>query len=105
MPAFVVSDGRDEELADLLGEPHVRRAGIGSAIGDILLLSRARVIIGSGGSSFSAWASFLGERPIVTIPGQSPAWFHLQHANGAYVGDFDPDAPSPAFLEQVRRWA
>jgi Glycosyl transferase family 11 len=55
--AYVVSDGRPSELKELLATPNVVLARTGSAISDLLLLARARVLVASG-SSFSAWASF-----------------------------------------------
>jgi hypothetical protein len=93
VPAFVVSDGRRQELADLVTMPGIEWIQTGSAISDLLLLSRAKVIIATGGSSFSAWASFLGECPILAVPGQSHTWFHLHHGNGAYVGEFHASKP------------
>lgn len=94
-PAFIVSDGSNEELARLLSEGNVRRIETGSAIGDMLLLSKASVIVGTGGSSFNAWAAYLDQTPLLTVPGQDAAWFKLRHPNGAFVGVFDPANPSP----------
>jgi hypothetical protein len=100
--AFVFSDARDHELAEVLDQENVFHVSTGSAIGDLLALSRARVLIGSGGSSFSAWASFLGQMPTVSYPGQSLGWFKLRNSNGFYVGELDPDSPSQEFLTQVK---
>ncbi len=100
--AIVVSDGKPEELADLLAEPATRLFTPASPISDMLVLSRARVLIGSGGSSFSAWASYLGEMPAVTHPGQSLRWFKLAPQRGQYLGEFDPVNPPAEFLDQVR---
>lgn len=91
-PAFVTSDGSDADLADLLAEKHVARADTGSAIGDILLLSRAEVLLASG-SSFSAWASFLGQMPTLTHPGQSLTRLFGLASQGAFLGEFDPENP------------
>lgn len=100
-PAFVVSDGRPEELAELLSMPSVRLINTRSAISDLLLLARARLLIGSGGSSFSAWASYLGAIPTVSIAGQSLEWFKLRHENGAFVGAVDSDHVDPALINQL----
>lgn len=102
-PAFVFSDGSDLELDEILSCENTIRIDTSSAIGDLIALSRARVLIASGGSSFSAWASFLGEMPTITHPGQSLAWFKLRHANSTYVGEFDPTSPNREFLNQVRQ--
>jgi hypothetical protein len=103
VPAFVVSDGERADLNDLLALPAVRLVRTGSAISDLLALSRAKVLLGSGGSSFSAWASYLGEMPAITRAGQSLTWFNLSQTNGAFVGEFTPgDAPPEMLLEGLR---
>ena len=56
-----------------------------SAISDLLELSTCRFRVGSGGSSFSAWTAFLGQRPVVKHTGKSFAWFGLGKAV-PYVG-------------------
>lgn len=61
------SDGTDEELAELLSLDGVRRITFGSSIADIIGLSRARIFIASG-STFSMWASYLGQMPTVWFP-------------------------------------
>lgn len=96
--AVVFSDGTEAELRGLLALENVTRAATGSAIGDLLALSKARVLIASGGSSFSAWASFLGQMPTISHPGQCLTWFKLANTRGAYLGEFDPQAPSESFL-------
>lgn len=91
-PAIVTSDGSDAELAGLLAEKNVTRADTGSAIGDMLLLSRADVLLASG-SSFSAWASFLGRMPTLTHPGQSLTRLFGLASEGSFLGEFDPANP------------
>ena len=67
VPAFVYSDGTSEELAGLLTLPAVRRMDYGSGLGDMLGLSRARLLIASG-STFSMWGSYLGQVPTIWHP-------------------------------------
>jgi hypothetical protein len=64
---IICSDGRDAELAPLLAEPGVTRSIATNALADMLILARARVVIGSG-SSFSAWGAFLGDKPMYVAP-------------------------------------
>lgn len=92
LPAIVTSDGSDADLAELLAEPNVMRADTGSAIGDMLLLSRAEVLLASG-SSFSAWASFLGQMPTLSHPGQSLTRLFGLKSERAFIGEFDPEKP------------
>ena len=61
---FLFSDGSDEELEELLQLPKVSRLFTGSALGDILALSKCNAIIGSD-STFSGWGAFLGQVPVV----------------------------------------
>jgi hypothetical protein len=68
-PVNVFSDARTEELAPLLALPGVRRAQGNSAMEDILLISGHRMLVASG-STFSMWASFLGQVPTIWFPGQ-----------------------------------
>jgi hypothetical protein len=95
VPAAVLSDGRPDELAALLAEPAVTMSDNGSALGDLLALSRARVLIGSGGSSFSLWAAYLGQMPGLLPPGHPPGWFKLANAEGRFLGEYDPTTPPP----------
>ena len=69
LPAAVFSDGSDEELQALLALPAVRRVAYGSGLGDMLGLSRARLLIASG-STFSMWGSYLGQVPGIWHPGK-----------------------------------
>ena len=99
--AVVVSDGRQDELRELLGVENVTWGQTGSAIGDLMLLSKAKILIGSGGSSFSAWASYLGQMPAVAHPGQSLTWFNLQGERDQYIGELDLERPPQEFLRQA----
>ncbi|MEM1165364.1 MAG: hypothetical protein AAGI30_03640 [Planctomycetota bacterium] len=66
--AVVFSDGKDHEIAHVLGEPNVERAPRNNAVADILLLAGGHALIGTGNSSFSLWAGLLSERPSVWFP-------------------------------------
>lgn len=101
VPAFIFSDGSEEELAPLLAMPDIHLARTGSAIGDLLALAKASVLLGSGGSSFTAWATYLGKMPSVVHPGQALSWFGLRHTDDTYLDSFDPNSPNPQFLKQA----
>ena len=60
LPVYIISDGAPRHLENLInsvGDCQIRR--FSSAIEDLLFLSKATVLLVSGNSSFSAWASFL----------------------------------------------
>jgi hypothetical protein len=69
VPVVLFSDGRDEELAELLALPAVSRAFCGNAINDILAMGEAPLLIASG-STFSLWGRFLGKMSAIAFPGQ-----------------------------------
>ena len=50
----IFSDGRDEELSEILAVPGASRAFYGNALADMMAISRCQVLIGSG-STFSWW--------------------------------------------------
>lgn len=101
IPAFVVSDGKENELGELLEGADVSLVRTGSAISDLLVLAKSRALIAASGSSFGAWAAFLGQMPAIAHPAQSFDWFHLENRNDYYVGGFDPERPAADFLDQV----
>lgn len=102
--AYVVSDGTTDDLAPLLALDHVERVPAESAISDLLLLSRARVLLASGSSSFSAWAAYLGGMPAASHRGQPLGAYQLVATPDAPLSEFDPLEPDAAFLDAcVRR--
>jgi len=69
VPVIIFSDGKDEELAELLALPSVSRAFTGNAINDILTMGEAPLLVASG-STFSLWGRFLGKMSAIAFPGQ-----------------------------------
>jgi len=78
VPAYVFSDGTEEELTELLALPAVRRVDYGSGLGDMLGLSRSRLLIASG-STFSMWGSYLGQVPTIWHPKKLLQHVLLEH--------------------------
>ena len=66
---YLFSDGKDEELAEILNLPNVERLSFGSSISDICALSHAKLMLASG-STFSMWARYLGRVSTITYEGQ-----------------------------------
>ena len=100
--AAVVSDGTRADLEPLLNLENVQFIRPGCAISDLLILAKSEVLLASGSSSFSAWASFLGQMPTISHAGQPIGWFGLTNRHGHYVGEFDPLSPPQQFAEEVR---
>src|SRR3990167_7194403 len=86
VPAYVCSDGRYEELKELLDLPNVTWIKTGSAIGDILTLSKSKLFLSSQ-SSFSGWISYFGQMPTLCYPGRLLG-YNLVNKAGIY--EFDP---------------
>lgn len=68
MPVIIFTDAAASEIKSILELPNVHLAEPNSAIVDILLMAKARVLITSASSTFSMWASFLGGMPSVWFP-------------------------------------
>jgi len=93
VPVLLVSDGEINELEPILNLSNVRLVRPACPISDLLLLSHTRLLVGSGGSSFSAWASYLGGIPTFVHPGQCLSWFGLPKSPSGHVCTFDPANP------------
>lgn len=89
---YIFSDGTDDELQEILYLNNVERVTLGKSILDILALSKGKVLIGSG-STFSMWASFLGEIPSIWFPDLHP--YKLISNNQIFEGciGFGDDLP------------
>ena len=61
---LLFSDGKDEELLELISIEGVRRVFFGNAIADIVAISKCQYLIGSD-STFSAWGAYLGQIPCI----------------------------------------
>ena len=102
LPVFVFSDGEDAELERILSIPGTKRLGFGSSIADLWALSSANILIASGGSTFSKWASYLGRMPAVYPPGT--LYQKLYPENPAAETEWrEAESFSPAFVAQLQR--
>jgi hypothetical protein len=98
------SDGTDEELAVILKEPGVERSRNRIALTDLWEMSTASVIIGSR-SSFTYWASYLGQVPTLYFQNARPCTENAVVSETPF--DLEPEwiegNPLPArFIEVVR---
>jgi Glycosyl transferase family 11 len=60
LPVYIISDGAPHHLVDLvMGVKNCQVRRFGTAIEDLWFLSKSKVLLASGNSSFSAWAAFL----------------------------------------------
>ena len=101
--AVVVSDGTESQLSEILAVENVHFLRPGTAISDLLVLSKSKVLLASGSSTFSAWASFLGQMPTITAPGHPMTNWGLKPTSGQYIGEFRPQSPEPVFVDEIDR--
>jgi ADP-heptose:LPS heptosyltransferase len=81
LPIFLFSDGREQELAELLALKGVSLRREPTDIADLLALAQARLLIGSN-STFSWWAAFLGDMPSI--------WLQMERLPEQPTGDRTP---------------
>lgn len=68
LPVTVFTDGRTEDVAELLALPEVAMAAPNPDIVDLILLSKSKCLITSVGSTFSYWAAYLSDGSVITHP-------------------------------------
>jgi hypothetical protein len=92
-PIVLFTDGSVDEVAELVRLKGVQLAQRRSAITDLWTLSRASLLVASGYSTFSMWASFLGGMPTIYAPGKMQQC--VQSASAAFEGEVPADGPMP----------
>jgi len=63
LPALVITDGPPAIMENFIDIDNIIYIENKSAIADLLILMNATILLGSGSSSFSAWAAYLGGSP------------------------------------------
>lgn len=102
VPVRIYSDGSEEELSPLLRLPNVEWADRRPAVTDLLELSQAACIVASA-STFSAWAGFLRQAPIIWYPGRTMRSHDDAHSGSCVEWDGDPPLPERLLAEMERR--
>jgi hypothetical protein len=92
-PISLFTDGSADEVAELARLKGVHLNKRQSAIADLWTLSQASLLIASGYSTFSMWASFLGGMPTVYAPGKMQQ--RLQSGSAVFEGEVTADGPLP----------
>ena len=95
---YIFSDGSDLELSEILELKNCKRAHFGSAISDMLALSNAKVLVSSA-STFSMWASFLGQIPTIWFPGQMRQ--KIINDSTIFEGEIDYDDPLESSILEI----
>tara|TARA_B100000214_G_scaffold371865_1_gene349041 strand:+ start:10553 stop:11404 length:852 start_codon:yes stop_codon:yes gene_type:complete len=69
LPIFIFSDASDNEIKEILAINNCTRVFLGSSISDMFAISNSKLLVASA-STFSMWASFIGQIPTIWFPGQ-----------------------------------
>jgi hypothetical protein len=101
-PVSVFTDGYKKEFEYLFQIADVEMVSGYSDIIDLLLLSKSKVIVGTYGSTFSYWASFLSEGIVITHRFQKHASLRPENMNAeVYEGPFD--VTNTLLVESIRK--
>lgn len=98
LPATIFSDGYPHELKDILNLPNVSLSSSKCTLSDLMLLSRSHLIVASSHSSFSAWASYLGQCPTIWYLERSHLYepiFLESLRDEVFEGGYDPEVTKP----------
>jgi hypothetical protein len=68
LPATVFTDGSKKELEYLLSLGNINMVAGNNALVDLLLLSRSKIMVTAAGSTFSYWAAFVSDAPVIVHP-------------------------------------
>jgi Glycosyl transferase family 11 len=91
VPVTIFSDAHDDELEEIISLPDVYRSPKNNALSDILTLSKSQILVASSGSTFSSWASYLGQCPTIYYPSQfQSSVFPKAIRDKVFEGEFDP---------------
>lgn len=95
LPVTVFSDAEDKEIDDILRLPSVERASNNSDIVDILLMSKAKILILSRSSTFSYWGAFLSDAVVIRPDGDWQESIRPESVNKIYFeGKINTNDPS-----------
>jgi hypothetical protein len=95
VPATIFTDGYEHQVAELLKLPNVSLSVPESALTDMLTLARSKLILASSHSTFSGWASYLGQCPTVWHPGKVDHYqpvFSREVSKKIYEGGLQPES-------------
>jgi glycosyl transferase family 11 len=87
LPVSVFSDGKKKELKSIFEMENVSLLEGNPDIVDLILLSKSKIIITSAASTFSYWAGFLSDAPIILHPGHINT--RIRPDKNLYEGNMD----------------
>jgi hypothetical protein len=94
LPATIFTDGFRSEFEQLFTLENISMSEGNSDIVDMVLLSRSEIIVTASGSTFSYWAGFLSDVPVILHPDHIHNYNRLPSENpDLYEGPMDKNNP------------
>jgi hypothetical protein len=94
LPVTVFTDGYRNEFEELFSMENIHMAEGNTDIVDMLLLSKSKIIVCSANSTFSYWAGFLADAPIILHPDHIHQSIRSKEFNNKfYEGSWDSNNP------------
>lgn len=97
---LVFSDGKDEEMKDVLNLSCTQKAFFGSAMSDIFAISSCMALIGSH-STFTDWGGYLGQLPVL-LPKKPHYGSFLKDLNKEFIVDVKEPFIPELFYSLIR---
>jgi len=87
---YIFTDASDKDCSKLLTSiPNSEKLSFGSSIADILALSNSNILIGSKNSTFSWWAGFIGQIPMIWPNGTKIKIKTIENSKEVIVDNFE----------------
>jgi len=98
LPVTVFTDGYRHEFNKLFELENIEMAEGNPDIIDLLLLSRSKIIVTATGSTFSYWAGFLSEAPVILHPDH----IHQPHRGNPTLYEGALDVHNDLLVQSIR---
>lgn len=89
LPVTIFTDAFTHEINKILSLPNVKVSNHKFDIADLILLSESKIIIPTCGSTFSLWACFLSESPIILPDGCKTGQIRKDNNHFLYEGTLE----------------
>jgi hypothetical protein len=103
LPVSLFTDGYRHEFEEIFSLDNVTMIEGNTDIVDLLLFSRSSILIAASGSTFSYWAGFLADAPLIKHPDHLHAPFRPDEINKHfYEGPMLHNAIDPLLNKNIR---
>lgn len=103
LPVTIFTDGKPEEIGDILDLPDVRIAPDNPDIVHLLQLSQSKVVVTSASSTFGYWSGFLADAPLLIHPDHVHASLRSPAFNQKYFEGPLLEPTPPLLVNNIKR--